>query len=161
MNSRRVHTDDKRRRVGYRGELGVVYLLHFEQPYLHCQHYLGFTARPLPFRLGEHVSGNGSGLTSAVAAQASNGLILARTWPPEAALGPVPEEDLVDQAVEMVLKCRAESPRLCPICNPDGAYSLARYFTRPPAEDGQFLYVHPKGAEYGIPIRSTAWPAQV
>ena len=88
------------------GKVGTVYLLHFRHKYRHCQHYIGFTERPVEVRLGEHWSGNGTGLTSAVHAQADNEMVLARLW------------ENVDQSVEMILKSRAESPKLCPVCNP-------------------------------------------
>ena len=88
------------------GVIGTVYLLHFKHKYRHCQHYIGFTERTLDERLGEHWSGNGSALTSAVHQQAGNEMILARTW------------EGVDSSIEFILKCRAESPKLCPVCNP-------------------------------------------
>ena len=99
------------------GTVGTVYLLHFKLPYRHCRHYIGFTSRPLETRLGEHWRGNGAALTAAVHAEPQNALILARTWTD------------VDQSIEMILKSRAESPKLCPICNPD-ALKYAVYETK-------------------------------
>ena len=45
---------------------GVVYLVHFTQPYRHARHYTGWTA-DLESRLAEHQAGRGA----RVAAQAS------------------------------------------------------------------------------------------
>jgi len=96
------------------GKIGTVYLLHFTEKYHHCRHYIGFTERPLETRLGEHWAGNGSALTHAVHEQTGNEMILARVW------------ENVDQSIEMILKSRAESPKLCPICNPQ-ATQYAQY----------------------------------
>ena len=91
---------------------GTVYLLHFERPYKHARHYIGFTERALDVRLGEHWRGNGSALTRAVL-QTSIPMKVVRTW------------ENVNQQVEPILKCRGESPKLCPVCNPDGWTKLA------------------------------------
>jgi hypothetical protein len=123
MNRYRAHKG--KHQIGKSGTKGIVYLLHFKHKHFHARHYLGFTTRQLDTRLGEHWSGNGSALTSAIHEQAGNEMILVRTWPPEAAEGSVPEEKQVDQSVEMTLKCRAESPQLCPVCNPEGWHKLA------------------------------------
>jgi len=149
--------------VGYRYQAGQVYLIHFASKFHHCQHYIGFTERPLGLRLREHYSGNGSKLTEAVA-KAGIPMMLARTWPPEAGHGlEVPEPLLVDQGVEMWLKSRGGAPGFCPVCNPTHAMNQARYYTKRPAcpdawkkacrdctkadrrtcPDARFLYVHP------------------
>ena len=115
MSHYRAHKGDHQIRTT--GVTGTVYLLHFKHKYLSgkhhgCQHYIGFTERDVEVRLGEHWSGNGSALTSAVHQQAGNEMILARTW------------EGVDSSIEFILKCRAESPKLCPVCNPQ-AYRYA------------------------------------
>jgi hypothetical protein len=124
VNSYRAHKG--KHQIKESNHLGIVYLLHFTHKVHHAQHYIGFTGRQLDCRLGEHWSGNGTGLTSAVHAEAGNELILARTWPPEAAEREVSIDEMVNQSVEMILKCRAESPKLCPICNPR-ALEYAQY----------------------------------
>ena len=96
------------------GKIGTVYLLHITPPYQHCGHYVGFTERRVETRVGEHWRGNGAALTGA-AIEAGHTLILTRTW------------ENVDQSVEFLIKCRAENPKLCPICNPDTAHNLAQY----------------------------------
>jgi predicted GIY-YIG superfamily endonuclease len=81
---------------------GTVYLLHFDRPLHHAQHYMGWTTN-LEQRLHAHETGNGSRLMEVV----SNAGItwrLAKTWE-----GP--------RALERKLKRQHHGPRLCPICN--------------------------------------------
>jgi hypothetical protein len=56
---------------------GTVYLLHFERPYKHARHYLGF-AQDLERRLELHRAGRGARLVEVIA-QAGIGFQLART----------------------------------------------------------------------------------
>jgi predicted GIY-YIG superfamily endonuclease len=86
----------------------VVYLLHFERPYKHARHYVGYTD-DLDRRLAEHRSGSGARLL-AVIAEAGIGWTLARTWPG-------------GRDLERAIKRAGHTPRLCPICNPGGAWS--------------------------------------
>jgi predicted GIY-YIG superfamily endonuclease len=58
---------------------GTVYLLHFDRPYRHARHYVGWAA-DLDARLVEHASGAGARLLAVVHA-AGIGWTLARTWP--------------------------------------------------------------------------------
>ena len=55
------------------------YLLHFDRPFRHARHYLGYSA-DLPTRLARHASGQGSKLVAA-AKREGIGFVLARTWP--------------------------------------------------------------------------------
>jgi hypothetical protein len=81
---------------------GVVYLLHFQAPYRHARHYLGWTAN-LERRLARHQAGHGSPLVAAVVG-AGIAVELAATWPG-------------DRHDERRLHRRKNSPRqLCPIC---------------------------------------------
>jgi hypothetical protein len=57
---------------------GTVYLLHFERPYRHARHYLGF-AEDLERRLELHRAGRGARLVDVVVA-AGIGFQLVRTW---------------------------------------------------------------------------------
>jgi hypothetical protein len=84
------------------GQLGTLYLLHFDPPLAHARHYLGW-ARELQPRLAAHRTGSGSPLIAAVVAAGSQ-IELARTWEP------------VDRHFERALKNRHETPRLCPLC---------------------------------------------
>ena len=56
----------------------TVYLIHFDRPYKHAQHYLGSTSN-LKRRLQEHREGHG-GRLMAVITQAGITWRLARTW---------------------------------------------------------------------------------
>jgi hypothetical protein len=80
-----------------------VYLLHFDRPYRHARHYLGWCrAGRLDERLAEHRAGRGARLM-AVIKDAGIGFELARTWP-----GP--------RALERRLKNCHNTPRKCPLC---------------------------------------------
>lgn len=80
---------------------GIVYLLHFTEPFGHARHYSGWTA-DLPGRLAEHTAGNGSRLVAA-AMSAGVGFTLARTWPGT-------------RARERQLKRQGGASRRCPLC---------------------------------------------
>jgi len=58
------------------GQLGVIYMLHFSQPYKHARHYVGWTEDLLD-RLDRHASGHGARLI-AVITQAGIGFTLVR-----------------------------------------------------------------------------------
>lgn len=83
------------------GVMGTVYLIHFDAPYRHARHYIGWT-RDLPSRLAAHRAGNGSRLM-AVITEAGITWRLARTWPG-------------DHCLEHKLKDRHGASRFCPIC---------------------------------------------
>jgi predicted GIY-YIG superfamily endonuclease len=80
---------------------GTVYLLHFDRPYKHARHYLGWASN-LDARLQSHANGNGARLME-VLANAGISFTLARTW-------------TGDRNLERSLKNRKCAPRLCPIC---------------------------------------------
>jgi predicted GIY-YIG superfamily endonuclease len=80
---------------------GTVYLLHFDRPYKHARHYIGWTL-DLTARLAAHRAGQGSRLLHAVRA-AGIGWTLARTWPG-------------DRHRERQLKHQGGRARLCPVC---------------------------------------------
>jgi predicted GIY-YIG superfamily endonuclease len=56
----------------------TVYLIHFDRPYCHARHYLGF-ADNLAARLNEHSRGDGARLMEVIAL-AGIGWQVARTW---------------------------------------------------------------------------------
>lgn len=85
------------------GEVGTCYLVHFEPPYKHARHYLGWTAGEVDDRLDAHIEGNGSPLIKA-AVNAGHAVILVRTWAN------------VDRHFERTMKDNNNTPRLCPIC---------------------------------------------
>lgn len=85
----------------------AVYLLHFDRPYHHARHYLGFTS-DLETRLALHARPNGSShhrLMQVIHA-AGIGFSVARVWPDG------------DRELERRLKRRKAGPRLCPLCQP-------------------------------------------
>jgi predicted GIY-YIG superfamily endonuclease len=82
------------------GQAGTIYLLHFDRPFGHARHYLGWTTC-LENRLAEHGKAHGSALMRAVAT-AGIGWRVAATWPG-------------DRYRERQLKARGHT-RKCPIC---------------------------------------------
>jgi len=80
---------------------GVVYLLHFDQPYKHARHYTGWAA-DLDARLAKHDAGRGARLL-AVVKDAGIGWTLARTWPGT-------------RARERAIKNQGGASRHCPSC---------------------------------------------
>lgn len=89
-----------------------VYLIHFERPYKHARHYLGWASRLLR-RLRRHGSGEGARRMQVVT-QAGIGWHVARVWPG------------ADRAFERKLKNIAHPTRICPICNPKLSRHRAR-----------------------------------
>ena len=86
----------------------MVYLIHFDKPYKHAKHYLGYCeAGGLDARIERHVTGNGSKLL-AVIQKASIGWKVERVW-----------ED-GDRNFERSLKNHSAT-RYCPVCNPQSA----------------------------------------
>lgn len=81
---------------------GTCYLLHFDRPYKHARHYLGWTL-DLPKRLDEHLNGNGARLIDVITAEGI-GFEVARVWT---------GMTLRD---EKRLKARGSGVRLCPLC---------------------------------------------
>ena len=81
---------------------GTVYLLHFDSPYKHARHYVGYT-KDLSARLEAHASGQGARLLEVITG-AGIGFQLARTWQGT-------------RKDERRIKNRKEAPRLCPLCH--------------------------------------------
>lgn len=78
------------------------YLLHFERPYKHARHYIGWSS-DIDARVERHFEGHGSRLVQVVKA-AGISIVLARVWWNK------------DRAFERRLKNQKHGPRLCPIC---------------------------------------------
>ncbi|MGA4993862.1 hypothetical protein [Nonomuraea bangladeshensis] len=81
---------------------GTVYLLHFDQPYKHARHYIGWTPGDLNRRLRQHRNGTGARLTQVITA-AGIGFVVARTWDG-------------GRNLERSLKKRGGASRSCPLC---------------------------------------------
>lgn len=98
-----------------------VYLLHFDRPLAHAQHYIGYSVSPesLIFRISDHragVSRAGGRYVAIMRAlhEAGIGFSLARTWPD------------ADRGFERRLKRRFGGIRpACPVCSGESAYLLA------------------------------------
>lgn len=85
---------------------GTVYLVHFDEPFGHARHYLGYAGPGnLHARLAHHAAGSGANLLRHVA-KAGIGWTLVRTWPGS-------------RDTERRIKRRGHGPRECPVCRPD------------------------------------------
>jgi hypothetical protein len=91
------------------GQVGVIYLLHFDKPYKHARHYTGWTesSGSLKARPAHHARGDGARLLEVVHA-AGITWQLARTWD-----GP--------RALERRIKRQGGASRHCPLCLAGGA----------------------------------------
>lgn len=81
--------------------IGIIYLLHLEQPFGHSKHYTGWTIN-LENRLSEHRAGRGARLLELCGASGI-GFQVARTW-------------TGTRARERALKRQGGARRRCPIC---------------------------------------------
>jgi predicted GIY-YIG superfamily endonuclease len=82
----------------------MVYLIHFDKPYHHACHYLGFSEAESPeARLERHRSGDGAKLLRALNL-AGIGYKIVRTWPEG------------DRNFERSLKNQNNIKRHCPMC---------------------------------------------
>lgn len=84
----------------------MIYLIHFDTPYKHARHYIGFVEdidHLIP-RLCQHKQGQGARLMEVVS-QSGITWQLARVF-------------VGDRTEERRLKKSHNAPRLCPICNP-------------------------------------------
>ena len=84
----------------------AVYLLHFQEPYKHAQHYIGY-ADDVESRIKAHRKGKGARLM-AVIKEAGIDFEVACIWPDGT------------RGFERKLKNCNHGPRFCPICNPKG-----------------------------------------
>ena len=85
--------------------MSCCYLIHFDKPVGHAQHYLGWSKYSDPHRRVEHhFNGRGSRLTKAVK-EAGIKMILVRIWKDG------------DRQLERYLKKKKASSRICPMCN--------------------------------------------
>lgn len=89
---------------------GGLYLLHFEPPYKHAGHYLGF-ADDIERRLGEHLSCGAKSSPLVRAALGAGATVeLARSWPGG------------DRTLERRLKRGGGLSRHCPTCRRAGRF---------------------------------------
>lgn len=81
----------------------MVYLIHFDEPFKHARHYIGFCESNLDQRMEHHRRGDGSCLMRAVT-RAGIKWNVVRTWPEG------------DRNFERSLKNWHKSQDLCPVC---------------------------------------------
>ncbi|GAA1683217.1 hypothetical protein GCM10009733_094670 [Nonomuraea maheshkhaliensis] len=81
---------------------GTVYLLHFQRPYKHARHYIGWTPGDLNRRLRQHRNGTGARLLAVITAEGID-FAVARTW-------------TGGRNLERSLKRRGGASRCCPLC---------------------------------------------
>lgn len=87
----------------------AVYLLHFERPYKHARHYIGFAEDAnLTRRIDHHRAGQGARLLQVVN-QAGISYELVRVW-----------KGASRHFERRVKNCKKTS-QFCPVCNPDHA----------------------------------------
>lgn len=101
---------------------GTVYLLHFDTPFRHARHYIGFSA-DVDNRLEEQLRGNGAKLVRAAIA-AGISIRLAAEFPGKSL------------RFEIFLKNRGGAAKWCPICK------LLR------ERENELLYGNPNGPEH-------------
>jgi len=92
-------TSEKKRRKNVKG---TIYLLHFDKPYKHARHYIGWTEN-LPERMEKHVTGQGSRLIQVIT-DAGIGFKIARVW------------YNVDRYFERRIKNHGHTKKLCSCC---------------------------------------------
>ncbi|CAK0757595.1 hypothetical protein CCP1ISM_7520002 [Azospirillaceae bacterium] len=91
----------------------MIYLIHFDTPYKHARHYLGFCQDGgLEARIAKHARGAGAKLMAVIVKEKIS-FHIARLWPEGS------------RTYERYLKNLKATPRLCPTCNP-GAMKRAK-----------------------------------
>lgn len=92
-----------------RAGAATIYLLHFDRPFGHARHYLGYTGRELDARITDHREGRGSALVRAVLASGIDfHVALSFKLPLDRA-----------RSVERLLKNGGTMSRICPHCFAD------------------------------------------
>jgi|SRR5215469_7857198 len=97
------------------GVEGTVYLLHFDEPFKHAKHYLGW-ASMLEERLWHHEQGTGANLLKHVKA-AGIGWELVRTW------------ENATRSDERRIKEMGGLARVCPVCQAEAKAKRAARWT--------------------------------
>ena len=83
----------------------MLYLIHFDTPYKHARHYLGFVRRvaDLDARIERHRNGTGARLMEVIKSAGISWQVV-RTWPEG------------DRTKERQMKNRGHLPDYCPVC---------------------------------------------
>lgn len=82
-----------------------VYLLHFERPYKHAQHYIGWSIH-IGKRVKLHQTGQSKSRLTQAAARAGIKMEVVKIW------------QGLDRNGERRLKMQRAAKRMCPVCNP-------------------------------------------
>lgn len=124
---------------------GTVYLIHFDRPYRHARHYLGYT-EDLQTRMTDHANGRGARLM-AVITDAGIEWQLARTW-------------RGGRRRERQLKRQGGASRLCPCCGvrPRDGIRFASLPTAPTTMVGVEYRSMRQGAIFTQPDRRAGLP---
>lgn len=85
----------------------MVYLIHFDKPYKHARHYIGYT-EDLEQRMHEHELGTKGARLLQVVRDAGINFKVVRTWPEG------------DRILERHLKKMKKSSAYCPVCRANG-----------------------------------------
>jgi predicted GIY-YIG superfamily endonuclease len=96
--------------------VGTVYLLHFDTPYWHARHYIGWTEN-LDERLEAHRNGTGANLMWVIK-QVGIGFQLARQW------------NNASRRDERRIKNLGGASRMCPVCTPGTTWGRFRHVPR-------------------------------
>lgn len=88
---------------------GCVYILHFDEPLAHAQHYIG-CSDDLPNRVADHANGLGARLTQVLQE-------LGMHWTVAAIYTPKPHESLTLRTLERFAKSHKQARDYCPICS--------------------------------------------
>jgi hypothetical protein len=88
----------------------MIYLIHFDNPFHHARHYIGFCEDGnIDSRLARHKAGNGSRLIRALN-KAGIDYSIVRIWPDG------------DRNMERKLKNQKNSKRFCPVCREESKH---------------------------------------
>lgn len=89
--------------------MGTIYLIHFDKPLRHAQHYIGYvnsSKRSVTKRMSRHKKGNGAKILKHITSLGI-GWTKVRIW------------EKVTRNDERILKNRTYSKKMCPVCNPE------------------------------------------
>jgi predicted GIY-YIG superfamily endonuclease len=95
------------------GRSPVIYVLHFDGPREHAQHYIGVTGH-LEGRMTAHANGTGARLTEVLKE-------LGEHWKVAALYSVKPTATRTPQQIERDIKRANNGPRFCPICTRSNA----------------------------------------
>lgn len=93
--------------------MAAVYLIHFDQPYKHARHYVGYTSWSVKRRCAHHADGTGARLMQVVT-EAGITWRVVRIWRGQG------------RTWERQIKNYGHTAKLCPVCSGRKAHRLMR-----------------------------------